>query len=540
MLQTIPGIQLDYQRTPGTFTFFNIQGALNTTVLVLIDGVRQNDFAQNMAEPGLIAVQQIERIEIVKGASSAAWGPAPGGVINIVTKAPAWDRPLGGTVSGSIGKRATSDSRLELSGARGQVGYYLTGGYINSDGLRPNNGVGLTHFEGKGAWLDPAGGTLTAAFSTLGTHRGIEEGLVYGGPVHDDDARWLNQGYLKYRRPLAARLTLDLDGYALGRRSTTMLNDRNDGVNIPSIHTLGRESGRGADARLSWGDSRQNLVTGVEYGHQESRSDEIAPGNASFFDRSWDRGAAYANWTLSLGPVTVLPGLRVDRTGISGNHASYTMGATLQATEKTLLRAYGSRGFGLPYAILQRDLPTVTTFQAGVESSEIPFLWVKGTFFHNRMRRIESASNDLLTNQNRQGFELEGRTVPMYGLSLTGGYTFTCVTDADTGDRLRTNSDQSVPSQLVKVGILYDHAGLGLRGALTGNYIDWNADAGYPAHGKGTVWDLHLSWKVRPQDELSPELFGSGRNLFSNVQTVFDDLYANTPRWFEGGVRWRF
>jgi len=44
-LQTVPGIQLDFNpRTPSTFTFFNIQGALNSTVLVLIDGIRQNDF----------------------------------------------------------------------------------------------------------------------------------------------------------------------------------------------------------------------------------------------------------------------------------------------------------------------------------------------------------------------------------------------------------------------------------------------------------------------------------------------------------------
>ena len=51
VLQTVPGIQLDYLRTPSSFTYFNIQGALNTTVLVLIDGIRQNDFDQNMARP---------------------------------------------------------------------------------------------------------------------------------------------------------------------------------------------------------------------------------------------------------------------------------------------------------------------------------------------------------------------------------------------------------------------------------------------------------------------------------------------------------
>jgi len=47
-------------------------------VLVLVDGIRQNDFDQNMAIVGLITVQQIERIEIIKGAASASLGTGPG------------------------------------------------------------------------------------------------------------------------------------------------------------------------------------------------------------------------------------------------------------------------------------------------------------------------------------------------------------------------------------------------------------------------------------------------------------------------------
>lgn len=94
VLQTIPGIQLDYLRTPSSFSFFNVQGAFSTTVLVMIDGIRQNDFDQNMAIPGSIPVQQIERIEIIKGAASASWGSALGGVINIITKEPNPERPV--------------------------------------------------------------------------------------------------------------------------------------------------------------------------------------------------------------------------------------------------------------------------------------------------------------------------------------------------------------------------------------------------------------------------------------------------------------
>jgi vitamin B12 transporter len=130
VLHTVPGIQLDYLRTPTNFSFFNLQGVLNTTVLVLVDGIRQNDYFQNLAFAGNIPVQQIERVEIVKGAASTAWGSALGGVINVVTKSPNPERVASGVVSGSIGSHYTADSRAELSGTLGKFGYYLTAGNL--------------------------------------------------------------------------------------------------------------------------------------------------------------------------------------------------------------------------------------------------------------------------------------------------------------------------------------------------------------------------------------------------------------------------
>ncbi|HEY3488658.1 MAG TPA: TonB-dependent receptor plug domain-containing protein [Candidatus Deferrimicrobiaceae bacterium] len=540
VLQTIPGIQLDYLRTPTTFTFFGIQGTHNTTVLVLVDGVRQNDFQLDMAEPGLIPVQQIERIEIVKGAASAAWGSALGGVINIVTKSPDWERPSGGLLSGSIGRRATADSRLELSGAAGSIGYYLAGGNIRSDGLRPNNGTELNHASGKVVWRDSAGGVLTVGGAGYNNHHGMDEGTTGGWPVHDDASRSLASGSLKYTRPLAERLTLDLDGYALDRMGEADLNDRIAGENLPYRYTRVNESSRGAGARLSWGDSSRNLVAGAEFGHDRTKSEQIAPTSVLWFDRDWNRWAAYANGTLSIGRVTVLPGVRFDHTGIASDYTSVTLGATWQATGKTLLRAYGARGYGLPSPVQKHDLMHVSTLQAGFESEELPFLWIKGTYFFNRLRDIELVGPGTLSNQDRQGFEMEGRTAPWLGLSLTAGYTFTYARDADSGTRVKTANGQVVPSHLLKMGILYDEADLGVRGALTGSHVVWNAVEGDLSASRGMVWDLHLSWKVKPQAELSPVLFFSGRNLFSNVQTTDAELYVNTPRWFEGGVRWNF
>lgn len=544
MLQTIPGIQLDYQRTPGTTTFFNIQGALNTTVLVLVDGVRQNDFQQNIIEPGVIPVQQIERIEVVKGAASAAWGPALGGVVNIVTKAPDPDRPLGGVVSGSIGKRTTADSRLEISGTLDRFGYYLAGGNLHSDGLRPNNGVDMDHFHGKVSWRDPAGGTLTASLSAVNSRQGQDEGLFHGWPVHDDLDSRQTGGYLKYSRPLAARLALDLDAYVLYRKKVLKLNDRIDGENIPFSDGRFSESDRGGSARLTWGDRQRNLTAGAEYGHEEARNEYQQFGSEPFHsitDRTWDRWAVFANGAVSRGPVTILPGIRYDHTGIARGYASYTLGATWQATERTLLRAYGARGYGLPFlSSANAGLMRAATVQGGVETEEIPGVWLKGTWFFNRLRNVEDTDSAAPRRQSRQGFELEGRTVPLYGFSLAAGYTFTYAKDVDSGERLQSNSGRTVPPHLLKIGLRYDDADLGLRGTLNGNYLDWNATPDSSARSDEMVWDLHLAWKVRPRAERSPELFLSGHNLTSKIQSTDAGLLDNPSRWFEGGVRCAF
>jgi vitamin B12 transporter len=188
-------------------------------------------------------------------------------------------------------------------------------------------------------------------------------------------------------------------------------------------------------------------------------------------------------------------------------------------------------------------LQKIKTIQGGIETGKVPYLWLKGTYFYNTLRNSESVgkvSDVTTTNQNRQGFEVEARTVPFFDISLSSGYTFLYATDADTGERLQTSSQQSVPPHLVKLAINYDKTAIGLRGSLVGNYISWHSSAYPPAKEVGIIWDLHLNWKLYPKRELSPELFFSGHNLFNGNQTTDSTLYNTATRWFDGGFRWRF
>ena len=135
-LNTVTGVQVVIRGGPVSVSSVLIQGSAERHVLVMIDGVSQNSLSEGIADIGAIPVQNIERIEIVKGPASSAWGSSLGGVINIITKSPDDTRKFGGTVSASIGEQNTGDYRGEVSGKVGNLGYYLSGGGIVSDGLR--------------------------------------------------------------------------------------------------------------------------------------------------------------------------------------------------------------------------------------------------------------------------------------------------------------------------------------------------------------------------------------------------------------------
>jgi vitamin B12 transporter len=89
-LRAVPGLHVDQLGGPGGAANVYIRGAEPNHTLVLVDGVRVNDL--NDARGGgydfsSVAVEDIERIEVLRGAHSASFGAdAMGGVINIVTK----------------------------------------------------------------------------------------------------------------------------------------------------------------------------------------------------------------------------------------------------------------------------------------------------------------------------------------------------------------------------------------------------------------------------------------------------------------------
>ena len=544
VLQTLPGVQLDQLQTPGSVNFFHVLGATGRHVLVQIDGVPQNFIgSENIAWVGHIPVQMIERIEVVKGAASAAWGSALGGVVNIITKSPADDRAAGGMLSASTGKSSTSDLRAELSGSSERFGYYLTGGTIRSDGLAPKNEVDFNHAFGKITFDLPGRGKATLGLDARENRQGLEESASYNFR-NTGETRHLS-GQLSLLYPLAERLDLELNGRG-GRRE--IANQREQfTAPVRFFDASGSETHRGAGAELNWGDASHALKGGLEFERTDIEARELVHLLPQMnFDLSLKRLSAYLNGTYTMGRLSILPGVRLDHIDILEDPVSYTLGATLRLTDGTLLRGYAARGYGMPIITnmgmqngeVQRELQHVRTVQAGVESAELPYLWLKGTLFYANVWKIQGF-NGLVTTldeQVRQGVELELRSSPLYGFALTGAYNFTDARDRKSGEKL--SGGESGPRQSLKLGLNYDNQEAGLTAALIGNYVKLH-DLGPSAKWDGMLWDLHVTQKLPLDMESTAELFFSLRNILNSEQYQIE-FRPNAPRWFEAGARYRF
>ncbi len=102
-------------------TGISIRGMTGTSIVTLVDGNRLETATEILAGLSLIDLNNVERIEVVKGAASSLYGTgALGGVINIISKYPGYSSHLrfGGTLSSSY--------RTVNEGAVGNASFFVT------------------------------------------------------------------------------------------------------------------------------------------------------------------------------------------------------------------------------------------------------------------------------------------------------------------------------------------------------------------------------------------------------------------------------
>lgn len=134
----------------GTASTIDMRGfsrGLNT--VVLIDGRRVNEIDLAGVDWNLIPLENIERIEVVRGGATVLYGDnATAGAINIILKKGTAQKP---TLEGEL--RAENYNgymgNLSFHGNNGFIGYYLFAKYRENDGYRENSEFNATDLSAR-------------------------------------------------------------------------------------------------------------------------------------------------------------------------------------------------------------------------------------------------------------------------------------------------------------------------------------------------------------------------------------------------------
>jgi len=564
VLNRIPGLFINFTQDFGAASLIFTQSSEPRHLLILLDGVQWNFLSDGHAETHSIPVGIIERIEIIKGPASSAWGSSLGGVVNIITKpAGTTERPTG-SLQASYGERNTQDHRAQISGKAGKVGYYLFVGRQDSDGLRSSRDFDTHSFYSK--FNIPVSKKVDFTLS-----------LGYSDPDFDigdfpsGDISQTGKGRTFFTNALLAfsltdELSLDVSFHHFQQKSVQKSTVLGLGfLGFPGeqfLDTVYDDNTTGGSAKLVWNHKRHTAVLGfdLDYGklHQTITAGQFlqwfgVPSRTSTRP-DIDKWALYANDTFTFGKWSITPGIRYDHNSITGSFTSPSLGVTCRVRSDSILRASVARGFTIPPLSLTSggglfldpnsslDSEEVWSYQAGFETAILKYLWVKTTFFRHELEESlvtvmygagAPTFNDIVINKGesrRQGFELEVQTIPVHNFTFLAGGSYVHLTPS--------SEEGTTDIYEYTIGIRYDDQ-KSFSAELFGHYLWWDLASFKNASYDDFLWDLNLHKTIYDEEKFTTRLFLSAHNLFNGSHYVFGDS-KNPKRWVEAGVRVSF
>lgn len=509
-----------------------------------------------------VQLQDIERIEIVRGPNAALYGANAGlGVINIITRRPARRLSLEG--GGTVGTQKTriGEGAVETAGRSG--GLRLSHTWRNNEGYPSAlaGGVENDFLQSNKAnargWWQPSAGTVLEGFAGGAWDN-------FGKPALADDPRAMTYSHFQM-----GRLRQSLwEGSSL-----ELTLSRNDATQSQDVGTADYQDTRyyqydsEAVHHFEWGRGALQTTWGGAWRYVGAQSREILGDHRTHVNRSWR--LFYHQRARVHEQVSLVGGVSYEDPDVGTRHKDWQAAVVYTPTAEHALRAGYALAHTDPY-IVHTDInyrqppvysvvgnPTVESYP--LRNAEVGYrgelagrsLVLESAFFYTTIRdhvdteRVNGPAflNYTYLNQNMiiaRGVEA---TVRFRGPGWTGyvNYTYEHITDA-IGHRLFT---ETTPPHKLNVGGYLD-LGRGLTASIDAGWKDgYLADSiaagavpGMDKRHVNAFWrlDAKLGWRPLPD----VELFVKGRNLLVPRRREYVDGLL-VPRIILGGVsvRWR-
>ncbi|MDR4518850.1 MAG: TonB-dependent vitamin B12 receptor [Nitrosomonas sp.] len=188
LLRGTPGISIVNNGGPGKSTFMQMRGTETDHVLVLIDGIKVGSATSGTTPFENIPIEQIERIEIVRGPRSSLYGSeAIGGVIQIFTRKGDGKRGLTPVFSFGGGSFGSLNGSVGLSGNNGQGWFNLTASGRETKGFNSCTGSVFAGCFSSNPDPDRDGYRNVSGSANAGYR--FKNGLEIGGNFMQSDGR---------------------------------------------------------------------------------------------------------------------------------------------------------------------------------------------------------------------------------------------------------------------------------------------------------------------------------------------------------------
>ncbi|MGC2444230.1 TonB-dependent receptor plug domain-containing protein [Candidatus Binatus sp.] len=361
VLRQVPGVQVTQSGSPGAVTDVSIRGATPSQTLVLVDGVEVNAGATGSFDLSHLTTDNLDRIEILRGAGGSLYGSqAIGGVVNVLSQE--GDGPPTASLLSGGGNRATSQQVGTVSGADGNLHYSGGVSYFSTEGFRPvNDNSDNLALNGRFDYHIGDDTVLRGFARYIASNVSLPNFNVFSGSPLDPTAHERNEFML-----FKGEIEHHFGEYLLVRANAFFVRQDQRANAVPYQGSMSSEDDRIPDetrgglteAVFSWPRLEGfRTVAGFEFRDLWVRSDSIStfpafpPPSVSLFRARRQEYAGYLEQEGSFldGHVLVTGGFRVDGNSQFGKEVSPGWSVAIPIAKiSTTLRGSYTEGFRAP------------------------------------------------------------------------------------------------------------------------------------------------------------------------------------------------